>query len=156
LVGCLALGLSGCGNWITVTDAGQVGLTVDGAGQPVLAVMTCDTARPVIELVEGRRKADPDNKPNVQRGSWEARRGFSHVQKLALTAPGDDWKTTRSPGPLEPGRLFVVVAGTVEDENASLAGVSFRTQDLARLSPDQVLVDGKVESLRTFGAYECR
>jgi hypothetical protein len=152
---CLAAVLSACGNWITVTDAGQLGITVDAAGQPVVAVVTCSTARPQITLSEGRKKSDPDTKVNVQRGSWEARRAFSGVATLALTAPGENWKPTSSSRPLEPGRLFIVDGGTLEDDNASLGGVSFRTEDLAKLSPDQVQVNGKIKPLSAFGAYQC-
>jgi hypothetical protein len=152
---CLVIGVSACGNWISVTYAGQVGITVDQAGQPVIAVMTCSKATPVIEMSEGRKKSDPDHTPNVQRGGWKARRAFAGVDKIALAAPGENWVTTRDPGALELDRLFVVDGGTIEDKTASLGGVSFHRQDLARLSPNQVQVDGKVESLTTFGAYQC-
>jgi hypothetical protein len=155
LLGLLAVGASGCGNWITVTYAGQVGITVDRAGHPVVAVMTCSKATPVIDMAEGRKKSDPDNKPNVQRGRWQARSGFSGVEKFALTAAGENWVTKRSPGTLEPGRLFVIDGGTLEDENASMGGVSFRVEDLAQLSPNQVKVHGKVESLSRFSTYKC-
>lgn len=155
-VGLLVLGLSACGNWVmSVTDAGQVGITVDGTGRPVIVVVTCATARPVITMFEGRKSSDPESKHNVQRGSWQARRGFSGVEMLALSAPGEDWKTTSSPGPLEPGTLFVVEGGTAEDEHASLGGASFRAEDLPSLSPDDVQVNGKSISLSAFGAYQC-
>jgi hypothetical protein len=153
--GCLAASLSACGNWITVHDAGQIGITVDTAGQPVVAVMTCSKATPVIEMSEGRKKSDPDNKVSVSRGSWQARRAFTGVEKLALTAPSSSWKATGSPGRLESDRLFVVDGGTREDSNGSLGGVSFRTGDLAALSPDTVRVNGKIKSLNAFGAYQC-
>jgi hypothetical protein len=149
-------GVSACGNAITVVHAGQVGMIVDRSGHPAIAVMTCSTATPLINLAEGRKPSDPDNQQNVQRGSWRARKGFAGVQLLALFEPSENWVTTRVPGTLEPERLFIVDGGTVEDKNASLLPVSFRTPDLARLTPDQVLVDGKVESLSAFGAYRCR
>jgi hypothetical protein len=115
-LGLLIAGLSACGNWISVTDAGRIGITVDAAGNPVIAVMTCGES---------------------------------------LGEPGDNWVTVRRPGALETDKLFVVDGGTVEDEHASLGAVSFRTADVARLSPGQVQVPGKVESLSTFGAYRC-
>jgi hypothetical protein len=152
---CLAASLSACGNWITVHDAGQIGITVDTAGRPVVAVMTCSKATPVIEMAEGRKKSDPDNKANVSRGSWQARRAFNGVERLALAAPGGNWKTTSSPGRLESDRLFVVDGGTREDSNGSLGGVSFRTADLAALTPDKVQVNGKIKSWNAFGAYQC-
>jgi hypothetical protein len=151
----LALALSGCGNWISVTDAGQMGLTVDSAGRPVVAVMTCDTATPVIEMSEGRKPSDPDNAVNVPHGSWRARHAYAGVQKLALEAPGPAWRTTSRSGGLEPGTLFVVDGATVEDDNASLGGVSFHVRDLARLSPDAVQVNGRSTSWRAFGSYHC-
>jgi hypothetical protein len=153
---CLAVGLSGCGNWLTVTDAGQLGITVDSAGAPVVAVVTCAEATPVIGMFEGRKKSDPDSKTNVQRGRWVARRAVLGVSTLALAAPGEIWRTTSSPGPLEPGRLFIVDGGTVEDDHAYLGGVSFRARDLATLSPDKVAVNGKIKSLTEFGSYQCR
>jgi hypothetical protein len=146
---------SACGNAITVVDAGQLGITVDRAGRPVIAVMICATATPVINLAEGRKASDPDNQPNVERGSWQARKNFTGVQQLALAEPGAGWVTARGPGTLEPDRLFVVDGGTVEDDNASLVPVSFRTADLAALSTGRVRVDGKIESLSQFGAYQC-
>ena len=151
----LVIGGSACGNWISVSYAGQVGITVDQAGQPVIAVMTCSKATPVIELSEGRKKSDPDHTPNVQRGGWKARRAFAGVDKIALSSPGENWVTTLDPGGLELDRPFVVDGGTTEDENASLGGVSFHRQDLAQLSPNQVQVEGKVESMDAFGAYRC-
>jgi hypothetical protein len=156
LSACVALGLSGCGNWISVTEAGQMGLTVDDAGRPVVAVMTCDKATPVVEMSEGRKKSDPDNAENVQRGGWQARHKYVGVERLALETPGPVWRTTTSgPGRLEPGTLFIVDGGTLEDDNASLGGVTFRVPDLARLSPDTVQVNGKTTSWRAFGAHHC-
>jgi hypothetical protein len=154
---CLVVPLSACGNWISVTDAGQLGITVDAAGQPVVEVMTCSKATPLIDLAEGRKKSDPASKANVERGRWTARRPFSGVAQLALTAPGSDWKTTKSPGALESDRLFIINGGTLEDDNATLVGVSFRTADLAKLTPDRVRVNltGRTVSQRTFAAYTC-
>jgi hypothetical protein len=152
---CLTVVLSACGNAIDITDAGQLGISVDEAGHPVIAVVTCTTSRPVISMFEGRKPTDPDSKPNVARGSWRARRAFSGVAKLSLTAPGQSWKTTSESGVLEPGQLFLVDGGTVEDDSASLGGVDFRPADLARLSPTQVRVNGKVTSWRAFGRYRC-
>jgi hypothetical protein len=156
LLGAFAVGLSACGNAITVHPAGQLGMTVDRAGQPVLAVMTCFRATPAIDLAEGRPEPDPGTQPNVQRGSWQARKGFSGVQRIAFATSGENWTSTKRPGTLEPGKLFVATGGTLEDKDANLAQVSFRAQDLARLTPDQVLVEeGKVEPLSTFSAYTC-
>jgi hypothetical protein len=154
-VACVTVVLTGCGNWISVTDAGQMGLTVDAAGQPVLAIVTCAKARPVVTMSEGRKKSDPDDKQNVERGGWEARRAFSGIEKLVLAAPSANWKTTRKPSALEPDKLFVIDGGTVEDENASLGGVSFRVADLDTLTPTAVQVNGKIVTWRTFGAYKC-
>jgi hypothetical protein len=155
-LGLLLTSLSACGNWISVTDAGRVGITVDPAGQPVIAVMTCARSTPVIGMAEGRKESDPDTEPNVERGRWRARRAFTGVETFPVAGPGTTWVTERSPGALESDRVFVVDGGTTEDEHASLGGVSFRVADLARLSPDRVQVEGKVESLSAFGAYRCR
>jgi len=152
----LVAGLSACGNLITVNDAGRVGITVDSARNPVIAVMTCGRSTPVITLAEGRKESDPDTEPNVERGEWRAGKAFVGVKTFPLARPGENWVTVRRPGTLEADRLFVVDGGTVEDKNASLGGVSFRTADLAHLSAGQVQVEGKVESLSTFGAYQCR
>jgi hypothetical protein len=154
-LGLLVIGMSACGNRIDVTDAGQVGITVDQAGQPVIAVVICKTGTPVIDMSEGRKASDPDTKTNVQRGNWRAVKGFYGLQKLSVTAPDANWQTSRSPGTLQPDRLFIVDGGTTEDKNASLGGVSFHTQDLAQLSPSQVKVEGKIEPLSTFAAYRC-
>lgn len=151
----LVAGLSACGNWISVTDAGRVGITVDAAGQPVIAVVTCSESTPVIGMAEGRDASDPDTEPNVERGRWRAREAFTGVATLPLADPGENWVTARRPGALETDRLFVVDGGTVEDEHASLGGVSFRIADLARLSPGEVRVEGNVEPLSTFRAYRC-
>jgi hypothetical protein len=153
-LGVLA-GTTACGNAITVHHAGQLGITVDQAHRPVVAVMSCNRATPVINMAEGRRASDPDTKPNTERGAWKARTGFAGVQQFPLAAPGDGWATELDPGTLEPDRLFIVYGGTAEDENASLVQVSFRLQDLATLSPGQIRTDGKVEPLATFGAYRC-
>lgn len=152
----LLAGLSACGNWISVNDAGLVGITVDPAGHPVIAVMTCAESTPLIGMAEGRNESDPDTEPNVERGRWRARRAFAGVATIPLAGPGENWVTVRRPGALELDRTFVVDGGTVEDEHASLGGVSFRVADLARLSPGQIKVDAKIESLSTFGAYQCR
>jgi hypothetical protein len=152
----LAGGLSACGNLITVHDAGHVGITVDAVGSPVIMVMTCTRATPVITLSEGRKPSDPDTKPNVQRGNWRSRTPFTGVSKLALVPPGPTWTATLDPGTLQSDRLFIVDGGTIEDDDASLAPVSFHTQDLAPLTPNQVRVEGKIEPLSTFGAYRCQ
>jgi hypothetical protein len=155
LAALLVAGVSACGNVVTVVDAGQLGITVDAAGHPVIAVMSCGPATPVINLAEGRKPSDPEDQPNVQRGSWRARTSFAGVQQLALVEPGATWVTARGPGTLEVDRLFVVDGGTVEDDNASLVPVSFRTADLTGLAPGQIRVAGKTESLSEFGAYQC-
>jgi hypothetical protein len=157
MMACLVVPLSACGNWISVTDAGQLGLTVDAAGQPVLEVMTCSTATPLIDMAEGRKKSDSASTVNVERGRWTARRPFAGVRQFTLAAPGADWKTTKSPGTLEADRLFIIDGGTVEDDNADLVGVSFHTADLAKLTPGRVRVNlsGKTVSQRTFAAYKC-
>ena len=147
--------MSGCGNWISVTYAGQIGLTVDAAGQPVAAIFTCSKARPIINMSEGLKASDNGKKPNVDRGTWTARRGFAGVQKLALTAPGENWTPRRGSGLLQAGTLFIVDGGTVEVNDASLGAVDFRTKDLARLNPDVVLVNGKIESWSVFRSYKC-
>jgi hypothetical protein len=152
---CLTVGLSGCGNWITVNNAGHMGLTVDATGRPVVAVMTCSKATPMVSMDEGRKKSDAETAENVSRGSWQARHAYAGVEKLALTAPGALWKTTSNSGPLEHGTLFVVDGGTLEDDNASLGGVMFHVEDLGTLSPDVVEVDGKITSWRSFAAYKC-
>jgi hypothetical protein len=153
---CLAVGLSACGNWISPpTVVGQLGLTVDLTGQPVVAIVSCSKQTPVIYMYEGRRRSDPDSKENVQRGTWQARRAFSGVERLALATPGEMWKTTRRSGTLESDRLFLVDSGTVENDNASLGAVNFRLRDLASLSPDTVQVAGKTTSWRAFAAYTC-
>jgi hypothetical protein len=151
----LVAGLAACGNWISVTDAGRVGITVDAAKHPVIAVMTCGRSTPVIGMAEGRHESDPDTEPNVERGQWRAREAFIGVQTFPLADPGQNWVTIRRPGALETDNLFVVEGGTVEDQHASLGGVSFRIADLARLSPGQVQVEGRLESLSTFGTYQC-
>jgi hypothetical protein len=156
MLGLGMVGLAACGNAITIHDAGQVGITVDHAGRPVIMVMTCAKSTPVIDMAEGRKESDPDSKPNVERGHWRARQAFSGVRNIALKKPEEGWLTTRDPGSLESDRLFIVGGGTVEDKNASLTPVDFRTPDLTRLSPDQVLVNGKVEPISAFGDYRCR
>jgi hypothetical protein len=150
------VGLSACGNAIPeVTDSGQMGLTVDATGQPVIAVFTCTKTTAAVDMFEGRKRSDPQDKVSVDRGSWVARRAFAGVQRLAITAPGDDWKTDRGPGVLEPGTQFVLEGRTTEVEYSSLGGVGFRTRDLAKLSPDRVEVNGKPMSWRAFAAYKC-
>src|SRR5690242_15191114 len=143
-------GLSACGNWISVTDAGRLGITVDAAGHPVLAVLTCRESTPVIGMAEGRKPSDPDTRPNVERGRWKARKAFSGVATFPVADARENWETVRGPGPLEAGKLFVVDGGTAEDEHASLGAVSFHDADLTHLRPGQVRVDGKVEPLSTF------
>ena len=106
-------------------------------------------------MAEGRKTSDPGSTVNVDRGTWQARRGFSGVAKLSLTAPGENWTPRTGPGRLQPGTLFLVDGGTVEVQGASLGGVNFRTSDLAALSPDEVQVNGKIESWRAFATYKC-
>jgi hypothetical protein len=153
----LGLGACGFGNSITVHDRGQVGVTVDGAGRPVLAVMTCRPVTPVITLSEGRGPSDPDDRPNVDRGRWQARGPFAGVRLLPLTAPTDLWRRTGAePGPLEAGRLFVAGGGTTDDQDADLTQVSFTGADLAALAPGQVRTgEGTVRSMADFGAHRC-
>jgi hypothetical protein len=154
-VACV-VGLSACGNMIPdVTDSGQMGLTVDATGQPVIAVFTCSKTTAAVDMFEGRKPSDPEDKVSVDRGSWVARRAFAGVQKLAITAPGQDWKTDSGPGTLESGTQFVLEGRTTEVEYSSLGGVDFRTRDLAKLSPDRVEVNGKPMSWSAFAAYKC-
>jgi hypothetical protein len=150
------VGLSACGNAIPdVTDSGQMGLTVDATGQPVIAVFTCTKTTAAVDMFEGRKQSDPEDKVSVDRGSWVARRAFAGVQKLAITAPGEDWKTDSGPGVLESGTQFVLEGRTTEVEYSSLGGVDFRTRDLAKLSPERVEVNGEQMTWTAFAAYKC-
>lgn len=152
----LALAVSGCGNWITAHETGRVGITVDPAGSPVIAVLTCERSTPVVLMHEGRSESLADDEPNVQRGQWRAREPFTGVRTFSIADPGDQWRTDSTPGALEDDRLFIVDGGAVEDEDASLGGVTFRAEDLAAVTSDQVLVrEGDLESLGAFGDYEC-
>ena len=106
-------------------------------------------------MYEGRKRSEPESTENVPRGSWQARKAFSGVEKLSIMAPGKHWKSTSSSGPLEADRLFVVEGFSVDDELASVGVSSFRTRDLAALTTDEVRVHGKIMSWSTFGAYQC-
>jgi hypothetical protein len=157
LAAACIVGLSGCGNWIPdVTDSGQMGLTVDAAGQPVIAVMTCLKTTVAVDMFEGRKKSDPEDKVSVDRGHWVARRAFAGVQKLSIVAPDDGWKTKLGPGQLEPDIHFYLEGRTTEIEYSSLGGTGFRIRDLAKLSPDKVEVNGKPMSWSAFAAYKCQ
>jgi hypothetical protein len=155
-VSLVLVAVSACGNAISYPDkVGQVGITVDQAGRPVIAVMTCSKATPVIQMHEGRKPSDPDTKENVKRGSWQARTAFAGVRNLAPTATDDTWVTASGAGSLESDRMFLVTGGIAEKKNTTMGGVSFRLSDLDRLSPDQVQVDTGVQSLSAFSAYHC-
>ena len=159
-----ALGLSvtvltacGFGNSITVHQRGRIGVTVDETGRPVLAVLTCRKATPQVDLAEGRHDTDPPDRPNVQRGNWQARASFTGVQMLPLASAGPNWEQTGPrTGQLEPDRLFVAGGGTTEDDDAVLQQVTFRGRDLAGLDPGRVRVgEGTVQSMDQFRAYRC-
>ena len=151
------VGLSACGNVLPdVTDSGQMGLTVDATGEPVIAVFTCSKATVAVDMFEGRKQNDPATKESVGRGSWQARRAFAGVQKLAIMAPGASWKTNSGPGQLESTTHFYLEGRTTEVEYSTLGGTGFRTRDLPKLSPDRVEVNGKPMSWSAFAAYKCR
>ncbi len=150
----LVLAASGCGNAAVVHDAGQLGITVDAAGRPVIAVMSCAKATVWVNLSEGRQESQPGDQPNVQRASWRSRSSFAGVRTLALTGDGN-WSSTGKAGSLQPDQLLVLGGGTAEDDDASLTPVSFRVSDLTGMSPDQVRIEGKTESLAGFGTHRC-
>ena len=153
---CLALSLSGCGNWIEgFTEAGRLGITVDGAGQPVIAIMTCSKVRPVISMYEGRKRSEPKaqrtchaaagrrEKPSrASRSSRSWRRASTGNRRAVLgrsrQTGSSSWR-----------------ALSVDDELASVGVSSFRTRDLAALTTDEVRVHGKIMSWSTSGAYQC-
>jgi hypothetical protein len=151
------VGLFACGNVIPdVTDAGQMGLTVDATGRPVVAVFTCSKTTVAVDMFEGRAKNDPGTKPSVRRGDWVALRPFAGVQKLSIMAPAGNWKTNSGPGRLESTTHFYLEGRTTEVEYSSLGGTGFVTRDLTRLSPDRVEVEGRPMPWSTFAAYRCR
>ena len=105
---CLSvIGLSGCFNAITVTDAGRMGVTVDAAGRPVVLVMLCEKGRANVQLAEGRKESDPASQENVERGAWTTVRTFRGVEELSLARPGGLWDPRSGPGALDPDVLFV-------------------------------------------------
>lgn len=154
---CLAPLVSACGLMQGFTTVGRLGVSVDEDGEPVVAVMTCSEVRPVITMFDDGDKVatDPESEQHIERGRWVAGAGFAGARRLSISTPDQTWDVTRSPGALEPGRLFALEGFDVEDEFASVGGASFRIEDLAALTPDLVQVNGSVVSWSTFGAYRC-
>jgi hypothetical protein len=154
---CVAVvGLTGCFNAITVTDAGRVGVTVDAAGKPVLLVMLCDKGTANVQLAEGRKESDPATKQNVERGAWTAVREFRGVRELSLSRPGALWTPANGAGNLDPEGLLIAEGGTEEDDTASLVPVDFRPANLVRLAPGKVLTSDGTVSRARFGRYTCQ
>lgn len=154
---CLAPLVSACGLLEGFTTVGRLGVSVDAAGEPVIAVMTCSEVRPVITMFDDGDKVatDPESEQHIERGRWVAGAGFAGVRRLSISTPDQTWDVTRGPGALEPGRLFALEGFAVDDDFAALDGASFRVEDLAMLRPDRVQVNGELVSWAAFGAYRC-
>ncbi|WGW11932.1 hypothetical protein LWF01_17880 [Saxibacter everestensis] len=136
----LMLLTSGCGNWVTDEFGGYLGVTVDDSGAPVILVRACTPLTPYIELAEGRDNI-PESEENVERGAWEATQPQDGISELTLLRPDRNWKTVSTASNLEPDKLFLVTAGSVDD-NYFLSQAQFRPRELATLDGTSVLVPG--------------
>ncbi|WGX99375.1 hypothetical protein [Nocardioides sp. L-11A] len=144
--------LTGCGNAVTAEVVGTAAITVAADGTPIALVRVCrgevDTVR-----ISGDRAGLADDEPNPTLGIWRARGGQDGLVELALHAANDGWSGPDDL-PLAAGRPYILTAADA-DEDAETTQVSFTTDQLERMTPDQVIVgDGSIEPRSGFGACD--
>lgn len=147
-VGVAALALAGCGNAAGADLNGTAGITVDSGGTPIVLVAVCHSTIDQV-TISADRTGLKDTDPNVVFGTWSAASAQKGLVALNLDTPDSDWTGTDTFIP-EDAKGYILIASQAKAD-VEATQVYFHGRDLAKLSPDVVLVgDGTIEKRSTF------
>lgn len=136
--------LSACGNAVDADIIGTTAVAVGADGRPVAVVRACGGELDTIQLL-GDRTGLADDEPNPVLGTWRATSGHEGTVELVLGGTNDGWSGPEELA-LEVGRTYVLTA-LDGDQDAEATQVSFTPDQLASLTPDEVIVgDGTVRA----------
>lgn len=132
--------LAGCGNSIAdVEKVGNVGVTVDDQGKPVVLVAPCREGRVRVDVSLGRTADMASTEKNQPVGNWTAAAASADPSELHLTDPGSGWEGDAVAAPA-PEAMWVVTARFADDDETVLSGPTFDGKQLKGLSADDVLI----------------
>lgn len=128
---------------------GDTGVTVDGAGQPVLVLAVCAESVDHITVV-GPNRGDRPNEVFLELSSDEPVTGLTLVD---LTDPGPRWGGgSPTPSPIQTQELLIAPA---ESSRTALRQVDFTAADLVALEQGTVLAGGGRVPLDDFQRSTC-
>jgi len=141
--------LAACGNQVDAEVVGQVGISVDEQGAPVVVVAVCTDFIDTVDISLGREGlGEGDSNPEV--GTWEAQEHVTDFATLNLANPGEAWKA-HAPLALEPDKHYIVLAEQAEAD-VEATQVDFFGKDVAGLAPGKVYTSsGDPDSVKLVG-----
>jgi hypothetical protein len=143
-----ALALVGCGNNVTADVNGSTAIAVDKSGNVVVLAAICHSMIDEV-TISADRTGLKETEENKILGTWKSRKPMKGLVSLNLAEPGADWTTTSTFVPEDAKGYIVLPEQTKADVEAEQ--VYFHGRDLAKLTPDQVIVeDGKIQKRSTF------
>lgn len=146
----VAFVVAGCGNAADADVNGSTGITVGQDGSPIVLVMVCHSTIDQVTISADRTGLKASD-PNVTLGTWKAASAQKGLVTLDVAKPASDWASADTFHPVAAKGYIVIASQAKADVEAEQ--VYFHGRDLAKLTPDQVLVgDAKVEKRSTFEA----
>lgn len=139
-----ALTLSACGNLVTADVRGESALSLNGTGEVLLHVDTCDYRLNGIGVYEGREKL-PGGEENVRMGELSTDSPQHGMITVNLQSPETPWEATDPVTMRESDDLIFIVIptpdGTVAGRDEAIPQVAATLTQLKALEPGEVLVN---------------
>ena len=159
------LAVTGC---MTLTScaaerSGVIGLMTDGRGKTSVVLQVCDGHLKTVAIFGPPEKPQGTAEPKLPRfGEWqldsEMDEGFTQFD---LATGGNGWQVVTPPKPRDPAQRYSL-DGWSEDNTWSATGLTFRSSELAKLKPGDVLLPptelephNRTQSLEDFRAKVC-
>lgn len=138
----------------SAAKVGEVGMSVDRDGNPVLVMVWC-TGPPAVIAVESEAPTEDGS------DAWHTERLFLSVDEsiirsgaVVLTDPGPLWEVDVSDGDFEAEKIYT--ASAWPDDNGEIIGrTEFSMEQLAELEPGEVLHstrEYRIKSLHEFAS----
>jgi hypothetical protein len=136
--------LTGCVE--DVNAIGRTAVSVNADGQPVVVMIVCESSIDYVAIYEGRDGL-AETEENATVGEWRATKGLDGVVELDLTEPSPAWQS-HDGVTFGAETLYLV---ETDGDDGTAGGVDFRGSDLAKLTPDEVMIEnGVVEKRKAF------
>lgn len=142
----LAVCVASAGVSIVVPDRGdvpdpigQIAISVDKSGNPIVVVAVCEKHIKEIDVVLGREGLE-DTEPNKVVGTWTATTPITDIGTFNLRRPGRGW-IPKTGVKIQPSKLYIVSARATDEDHAEAIGMAFVGSKIATMRSDSVYTE---------------